>query len=1007
MSSEFQIPEKLNFFDFLEAEEDEYEILRHRIVTLQSCKYFKENDISQQQVLFNQTNRFSLIHHNVRSLVKNGHKFKDFLASAGITFSCILVTETWLKDTVPATDIPNYTFNSANRNERNGGGVGIYVHKHADYHVRPDLCCMGHSLESIAIEITRQDGKNIIVVCYYRPPDGNLKEACKTIQNVLDKLRHENKSIFLGGDFNVNMLNYANDPAVTQFMDILVTNYLYPVISRPTRISLTSNTMIDCIFTNYLGPALSGVVVETTVSDHFPILIICDLDGNQKHDNKQFSCRKFEKCRISQFNQALSDAFIGFQNIANPDQAVECFCYEIESRIDEFFPQKVNNRKRVPIKPRVTQDILNAINQKNQLYKNYLRTKTEEAHAIFNQYKNRVLIELRAAKKLYYQELIKKNEGDSKRTWQILKEMIGKESNRPVPIKEIIVNDSVASDPFVIATGLNDFFSTVGDKLNETIPHNDTDPTSYINVDIPATCYLIPVTPATIVNILSEMKGSGGGETPICAKVLKMLAVSIAAPLCHIVNLCFEEGYFPDKLKVSTVTPAYKSGSRNSAGNYRPISVLSPLSKIIERCVSDRILSFISAYDTLGSNQYGFRKKHSTEHALLNFVDFVTKEKEKGNFVLGIYVDIKKAFDSVNFPILYRKLQKYGIRGNALNIIKSYLTNRKQRVKIMDSEGRTFLSDLQNITCGVPQGSVLGPLLFLLYVNDLQNVSDAFHTITYADDTNLFISGSKLDVLSATANCELKKLKNWCECNRLCINISKSCFQLYTNKNFTDEPCIIINDIVLKREPTVKFLGVLVDEQLTFKPHIEYVAKKVSVGIGFMYRGKHLMDKKQLKLLYNSLVLPHYNYCSLVWGINFVTHLTRLILLQKRAARVILGLGYTEPVSHRFRELNLSPLFDLINMRCMLLIYKIYVGLTPVQMKHLIEWRDVDQDLPVVRNRGPLNIPFSYTRYKQNTFRVYGPKLFNRLHCISPITLRTSISKFKTQVRQLIENHLQ
>jgi len=166
-----------------------------------------------------------------------------------------------------------------------------------------------------------------------------------------------------------------------------------------------------------------------------------------------------------------------------------------------------------------------------------------------------------------------------------------------------------------------------------------------------------------------------------------MLAVSIAAPLCHIVNLCFEEGYFPDKLKVSTVTPAYKSGSRNSAGNYRPISVLSPLSKIIERCVSDRILSFISAYDTLGSNQYGFRKKHSTEHALLNFVDFVTKEKEKGNFVLGIYVDIKKAFDSVNFPILYRKLQKYGIRGNALNIIKSYLTNRKQRVKIMDSEG--------------------------------------------------------------------------------------------------------------------------------------------------------------------------------------------------------------------------------------------------------------------------------------------------------------------------------
>ena len=616
-----------------------------------------------------------------------------------------------------------------------------------------------------------------------------------------------------------------------------------------------------------------------------------------------------------------------------------------------------------------------------------------------------VLLELKKAKKCYYQNLMAKHEGNSKRIWQILKEMIGKEVNKSIPIKQLNVNGTKTTDRIEVATGLNDFFSEIGDRLNGMIPPNDTDPTSYILIDVPVTCYLNPVTPTTILNILREMKGSGGVELPICAKVLKLLDVSVASPLCHIVNTCFAEGYFPDVLKSSTITPVYKSGDKDAAGNYRPISVLSPLSKIIESCASEKIISFITAHNILGSNQFGFRKKHSTEHALMNFIDFVADEKEKGNFVLGIYVDIKKAFDSVNFQILFKKLQKYGIRGNSLNLIKSYLSNRKQRVKVIDSEGGIFLSDFRNITCGVPQGSVLGPLLFLLYVNDLQNASNVFRTITYADDTNLFISGSQLDILCNTANCELKKLKTWCDSNRLCLNISKTCFQLYSSKDYSIEPCLIINDILIKREPIVKFLGVIVDEQLTFKSHIEYVAKKISLSIGFMYRGKDLMDIKQLKLLYNTIVLPHYSYCSLVWGINFVTHLKRLCLLQKRAARVILGLRYTEPVSHRFGEIGLSPLFELINMKCMILIYKIHAGLTPAQMNHLLEWRVFNPELPVIRNRGPLIIPYARTRYKQHTFRVFGPNLFNRLNGICNITLRTSVSKFKTQIKQLLMNN--
>jgi len=756
-----------------------------------------------------------------------------------------------------------------------------------------------------------------------------------------------------------------------------------------------------------LNPATSGVVVDTLISDHFPVFIICDDSDCQKLDLRKFRGRHIDPAMIAGFNQALMQAFDGFLEIESPDAAVERFCLEIETRIDHYFPVKVINRKTKPIKPWITADIVHAINRKNALYRAFVITKSESSWSAFKVQRNLVIKEIRKAKKHYYQDLITKNEGNSKRTWQILNEIIGRGDSKPSTVQQIRLDDDLKTDPLDVASGLNDFFTTIGEKLDQSIPISQIDPTSYIERDFIDTCFLHPVTPVTIQNVLREMKGKGGTDQPISAKIIKLLAESVATPLSHIVNLCFANGYFPGQLKFSTVTPVHKTGNKDTPGNYRPISVLSPISKIIERCISQRILSYISMHDILGSNQYGFRTKHSTEHALINFVDYVTDEKEKGNFVLGIYCDIKKAFDSVNFAILYKKLEKYGIRGRALDLIKSYLTNRKQRVKIMKPTGEIILSDVSDVTCGVPQGSVLGPLLFLIYVNDLQNVSPLFRTITFADDTNLFAVGPNLDTLCTSVNVELGLLKNWFDCNRLCLNISKTCFQLYTSKMNYMEPCLLINNVEIKREPSVKFLGVIVDEQLSFKAHIEYVAKKVALGIGFMYRSRDILNKKQLKLLYNTIVLPHLSYSSLVWGINFPTHLKRLLLLQKRAARVILGLGYTESVLHRFPELGLNPLCELTNLRCMIMIYKIKRGLAPPQLAHLLEWRIVNPEEYAIRNRGPLMVPFAYTRARQNTFRVFGAKLFNRLSGVSELTIQTSISIFKKEVRRLLGNNFQ
>ena len=498
----------------------------------------------------------------------------------------------------------------------------------------------------------------------------------------------------------------------------------------------------------------------------------------------------------------------------------------------------------------------------------------------------------------------------------------------------------------------------------------------------------------THLNRLSKTKSTGLDN--ISAKLIRECADIISDPLCDLFNKSLMSGIFPDDWKCARVIPLFKQGESLDLNNYRPISVISVVAKVFERIVYDQLYNFLSNEGIISKQQSGFRSLHSTVSALLEATDSWAFNIDRGYVNAVVFLDLKKAFDTVDHEILLTKMNRYGIQGKSLDWFKSYLTNRKQRCSV-----NGCLSDFTTLKCGVPQGTILGPLLFLIYINDLPNCLSFSVPRMYADDTHITYAGSDLHLIQSSISHDLEKLSKWLVSNKLTLNATKTEFMLIGSRQrlstLSDTLELSIDNVPIEKVSSVKSLGIYVDENLTWYLHVDKLCKKIASAIGAIKRVKPFVPQSTLLSIYNSLVQPHFDYCSLVWGNCGKTLSNKLQKLQNRAARVITSSSYDADVNSLFDKLSWKDLNSQRQIQKALMVFKSLNGLVPEYLTSKFVTRNVS-NYALRDSANKLVVPFPRTNYMKNSFSYSGATLWNSLH--RKIRESSSIDQFKRLLYQ-------
>ena len=559
----------------------------------------------------------------------------------------------------------------------------------------------------------------------------------------------------------------------------------------------------------------------------------------------------------------------------------------------------------------------------------------------------------------------------------------------------------IHTDKQIIANKFNLFFTNIAQTLAREIKYDGTKNVKYcLNKHINTVFNFENVDEDTVRKTIQTLPSKNScGLDGISSKLIKIIEPAIIKPLTLLINQVLNTGIFPDEIKIAKVIPIFKKDDPTLFKNYRPISLLSTISKIIEKIIFTQLSLYFDENKLIFDNQYGFRPKHSTEYAALELVDRIITQMDVKEVPINIFLDLSKAFDTIDHTILLAKLRYYGIHDTALRLLKSYLNNRKPYVEFEDTK-----SEILPITVGVPQGSILGPLLFIIYINDFSEASSIFKFIMYADDTTLLSSlayfGNDIGTKEYLINAELSNVIEWLNINKLSLNKSKSKYMIFHVPNKDIQYLTLkIDNVIIEKVDEFNFLGLTMDTNLNWKKHSEKISNKCTKMIGILNRLKYVLPLGIKIILYNTLILPHINYCIMAWGYKG----TRLLKIQKKTVRIITLSGYSSHSEPLFKQLNMLKIADQLRLQELKFYFKYIHKNLPA---YLLDWEfvsNVNIHLHDTRTSSKIHTVRTKHEFAKKCLKYNLPHIINATPAIVVEKIQThSLRGFTTYAKQFL-----
>jgi len=885
------------------------------------------------------TFEYSSIHLNIQSLPAKFDKLKLLIKNLhdqNIDVDFIMLCETFLTDNISHQfEIPGYNLITRNRpNDAKRGGVAIYLKSDYNFIERNDLMINDPGVfESVFIEV-----KNAIIGEIYRTPNSNELRTIAMYDSILSKLQNYKNNVIIGTDQNFDFIKMDQHKNTEVLLSIFLSNGLLPTITKPTRITHSTATCIDNIYISAKRETnlCAGILYED-ISDHLPV-ILC-MGKKRKLTKKPIIIQKRIINDDTLRNLAICIDNKDWSYLENMDTnlAYANFTQELTNIIDKIAPVKNITIPAFAIvrEPWMSRGLIKSSLTLNKLHRKQLRKDNNHQHHIkYTEYRNMYNKLKRTTKEKYYNELFIKYKYDIRNTWREINKLIGRTNDKSTITDVFNIDNQLVTDKTKIANEFCNFFTNVGLKYANNIPDAKFNHNHYLKNKNKLNMFMAPTDQYEVIKMIDSIKRkNSSGHDHLSSALVKDLKYVLAPPLTILINNSLISGYVPDLMKLAEVIPIFKSKDKESLNNYRPISLLPTFSKVLEKIVYKRLYNFLLTQSIFYESQYGFRSKHSTNHAVHELVDNILTAMDNKNSTLGVFLDLSKAFDTIDHKILLNKLEWYGIRGMALDWFRSYLSNRKQYVKYSQHK-----SDIYTIPCGVPQGSVLGPLLFIIYTNDLPNCLINSKAILFADDTTIYMSSNSITDLYIKSNYELECLTEWFRSNKLSLNISKTHYVLFelTPSQIPRDINIKINNQIIDKKTCVKFLGMYIDSKLDWHEHIKFIRNKLNSSIFAMKRVKYILSSNHLLTLYYSLIYPYLDYGISLWGTTHKTYTNQIKVMQKKSIRIISNAKYNDHSDPIFKELKLLKLQDIMKIKIAKYMYALHKQILPSPLRDII-----------------------------------------------------------------------